>query len=116
MGAPNIDNWLPGEKAVIKTSDFGNAKELAEYINYLNDHDELYEEYFEWKLKGLSPNFVDKYEVSFPFSFLFLSFPLFSHLISSRNTLIIIRNAYFIIQNADCAKKLPRNEQNVGKK
>jgi len=62
MGAPNIDEWLPGSNSIIKTDNFDNAKELAEYINYLNEHDEEYLEYFEWKKVGLSKEFVDKYE------------------------------------------------------
>jgi hypothetical protein len=61
MGAPNIDDWLPGDHSIINTADYANPKELAEYINYLNQHDDKYEEYFDWKKKGLSENFVDKY-------------------------------------------------------
>jgi hypothetical protein len=64
MGAPNIDNWLPGKKSIINTADFSGARELAEYINHLNENDEEYEEYFDWKKQGLSENFKDKYSVS----------------------------------------------------
>lgn len=65
MGAPNIDAWLPGKKSIINTADFSNPKELAEYINHLNDNDNEYEEYFAWKKEGLSEGFKDKYDVSF---------------------------------------------------
>lgn len=61
MGAPNIEDWLPGDHSIINTADYANPKELAEYINYLNQHDDKYEEYFDWKKKGLSEKFVDKY-------------------------------------------------------
>ncbi len=64
MGAPNIDDWLPGDQVIINTADFANPKELAEYINHLNAHDDEYEEYFEWKKKGLSERFIEKYNVS----------------------------------------------------
>jgi len=32
MGAPNVDNWLPAEKSIIKTDNFRDPKELAEYL------------------------------------------------------------------------------------
>ena len=37
MGAPNIEDWLPGENSVIRTDEFSGAKELSEYINYLDE-------------------------------------------------------------------------------
>lgn len=62
MGAPNIQDWLPGKKSIIDTSQFKGAKDLAEYINHLNENDDEYESYFAWKKEGLSPNFKDKYD------------------------------------------------------
>jgi len=62
MGAPNIEDWLPGENSVIRTDEFHGAKELSEYINYLDEHDDEYEKYFEWKKYPLRPQFVDKYK------------------------------------------------------
>ena len=64
MGAPNIESWLPGKKSIINTAHFSGAKALAEYINHLNENEDEYEEYFEWKKQGLSDGFVDKYNVS----------------------------------------------------
>lgn len=65
MGAPNVDDWTPGKKSIINTADFSSPKELAEYINHLNDNDDEYDEYFAWKKEGLSENFKDKYNASF---------------------------------------------------
>lgn len=49
--------WTPGEHSIIKTTDFGSPKELAEYLNMLNNNDEEYYKYFEWKKKGLSEQY-----------------------------------------------------------
>ena len=45
-GAPNVDELMPSKKCMINASDFSSAKELAEYINFLDDNDFAYDEYF----------------------------------------------------------------------
>jgi len=57
MGADNVDEYLPGPHSVIKTSDFASPQKLAEYLIELDKDDAKYNEYFEWKKKGMSPNF-----------------------------------------------------------
>jgi hypothetical protein len=92
MGAPNIEEYLPGEKSIIRTDSFSGPKvslslslsralslsaccssflfvlahscsyqELAEYLLWLVDHPVAYRSYFEWKKKGLSQRFREKY-------------------------------------------------------
>lgn len=56
-GAPNVDDWVIGDHSIIKTTDFASAKDLADYLNFLNDNEEEYMKYFAWKNKGLSPSF-----------------------------------------------------------
>jgi len=60
MGAPNIDDWLPGDSSIIKTSDFENPKALAVYLKELNEDNQKYSKYFNWKKKGISNNFLEK--------------------------------------------------------
>ncbi len=75
MGAPNIDTFMPSNRSIIKVSDFEyviivtnfdtmptnvtcrSIEELAEYIKYLDSHDDEYQKYFEWKKKDYAPNF-----------------------------------------------------------
>lgn len=57
LGAPNIDEFLPGPNSIIKVSDYESPEELAKYINYLLENEHEYKKYFEWKKQGLSPTF-----------------------------------------------------------
>eukprot|EP01127_Copromyxa_protea_P013020 TRINITY_DN3451_c0_g1_i2.p1 TRINITY_DN3451_c0_g1~~TRINITY_DN3451_c0_g1_i2.p1 ORF type:complete len:422 (+),score=66.38 TRINITY_DN3451_c0_g1_i2:30-1268(+) len=61
MGAPNIDEFLPGTNSIIKTSDFSGPKELAEYLQALI-HSEKYDEYLEWKAKPFSASFLKSWD------------------------------------------------------
>jgi hypothetical protein len=61
MGSPTIDDWIPGEHSIIKTSDFKGPKHLAEYLKYLLENEEEYNKYFEWKKKPL----LEKFERNF---------------------------------------------------
>lgn len=56
-GAPNIEEWTPGEHSVIKVSDFKGPKDLAAYLKHLDQNDDEYYKYFDWKKKGVSPSF-----------------------------------------------------------
>ena len=54
MGAPNIDDWLPGKDSIVKTSDFSSPAALAAYLKKLLDDQAEYKEYFQWKKDKLS--------------------------------------------------------------
>lgn len=62
MGSSTIDDWVPGEHSMIRTDHYSGPKELAEYILKLDQDDDLYNEYFEWKKKGILNTFIDKYK------------------------------------------------------
>ena len=65
FGAPNVDRFTPSKKSIIKVSDFGNdAKELANYINRLNENDNEMAEYLKWKDQGPQKQFLDLQTVS----------------------------------------------------
>eukprot|EP01097_Dermamoeba_algensis_P011952 TRINITY_DN944_c0_g1_i2.p2 TRINITY_DN944_c0_g1~~TRINITY_DN944_c0_g1_i2.p2 ORF type:complete len:256 (-),score=66.02 TRINITY_DN944_c0_g1_i2:546-1313(-) len=62
QGAPNIHEWMPSSDSFILASDFPSAKELAEYINRLDQNTEEYNKHLNWKKHGFAPSFIDKYE------------------------------------------------------
>lgn len=57
QGAPNIEDFLPGEQCLIKVDDFSSPAHLAEYLNYLDQNDAAYDEYLSWRSSGLSLSF-----------------------------------------------------------
>jgi len=62
LGAPNIDDYLPGKKCIIKASDFGNAAELGKYLLSLQKNRNEYENYLTWKKEPLQQSFLDLIE------------------------------------------------------
>ncbi|KAF2077231.1 hypothetical protein CYY_001485 [Polysphondylium violaceum] len=61
MGAPNVDEWLPGHKSIIKTDDFSSPKDLANHLLKLATNQPEYESYFDWKKRPLRKEFIDRY-------------------------------------------------------
>ena len=62
MGAPNVEPfWVPGERSIIRTGQFESPMRLAAYLRTVLNDESLYNSYFEWKKKGLSPHFIEKY-------------------------------------------------------
>ena len=58
-GAPNIDDFTPGEHCFINAADFDNPRELSEYLMYLATHDAEYESYLAWKDKPFPGKFLE---------------------------------------------------------
>lgn len=59
MGAPNIDEYLPARKCIIKAADFGSANELARYLIALKKDRAEYRSYLAWKNEPLQKSFLD---------------------------------------------------------
>jgi hypothetical protein len=58
MGAPNVHpDWTPGEHSVVQTRDFKGPQDLAKYLTRMCEDDDEYAKFFEWKKKGISPQF-----------------------------------------------------------
>lgn len=57
LGAPNVDDYAPGEHTFINASNFSSGRELAEYLAHLDANDEAYGRYFQWRERGLSAAF-----------------------------------------------------------
>lgn len=55
LGSPTIRNWAPDVNySLIVAEDFASPRELAEYLLYLDSHDEEYEKYLEFKRTGVT--------------------------------------------------------------
>lgn len=52
FGSPSVLDWMPNERSVVLVSDFSGPKELARYLNDLNDDDYSYESYLVHRKQG----------------------------------------------------------------
>lgn len=59
LGAPNAEDYAPGENCFIDASKWDSPNELAEYLIELSNNDDLYKEYFEWRDKPYKKAFTD---------------------------------------------------------
>ena len=58
LGAPNIEDFAPGDRCFINVSDWDGPESLARYILELSEDEALYQAYFDWKSKPFKPNFA----------------------------------------------------------
>jgi hypothetical protein len=56
-GAPNIDDFAPGDHAFIDASKFAGPRQLAAYLSQLDRDDAAYRAYFRWRDTGFSAKF-----------------------------------------------------------
>ena len=57
-GAPNVEDFVPGDHCYINAADFASPQHLAEYLQHLNADETAYAEYFAWKTRPLRPGFL----------------------------------------------------------
>lgn len=63
LGAPNIDDFTPGEHCFINVNDYPSPKELADYITKCCNDPKEYQSFFQWKQKELLPSFIEKAQI-----------------------------------------------------
>jgi hypothetical protein len=63
-GAPNVNDFLPHPDAIIRVSDFGSTKELADYLQLLTTSDTAYQKHMQWRHEPLTQSFLDLFETS----------------------------------------------------
>ncbi|XP_048419308.1 alpha-(1,3)-fucosyltransferase 11 isoform X3 [Stegostoma tigrinum] len=51
-GSPVVQDWMPNSHSVILIDDFESPKDLADYINFLDQNDDEYLKYLEYKQPG----------------------------------------------------------------
>lgn len=59
LGAPNIEEFAPGEKCFINASDFDGPESLSRFLVDLSRDEARYSEYFEWKKKPFTRSFEE---------------------------------------------------------
>lgn len=57
-GSPKVRDWMPDNTTVILVGDYNSPKELAEFITFLDTHDEEYEKYQTFKKTGITNTFL----------------------------------------------------------
>lgn len=63
MGAPNIEDLIPGDNCYINVRDYKSPKELADYLKRCFQDNDEYMKYHEWRKKPFRKNFIEKIEV-----------------------------------------------------
>jgi hypothetical protein len=62
LGAPNVEDFAPGDRCSINTNNFDSPRNLAEYLKELDRQPPLYQNYFNWKQEPLRPRFLQLVE------------------------------------------------------
>lgn len=58
MGAPNVDDYAPGDHCYIHAAHFSGPKELAEYLLALNEDQDAYVAYLDWRYRPLRSQYL----------------------------------------------------------
>ncbi len=64
LGAPNVEQFAPGEHCFINVTDFPNPRTLAAYLQDLAHDEAAYHAYFAWKQKEFRASFNARIERS----------------------------------------------------
>lgn len=62
MGAPNVEEFAPGDNCYINAAEFGGPKALAEFLLELNEDDEAYNAYHAWRKQPVRPQYQRLFE------------------------------------------------------
>jgi hypothetical protein len=57
-GAPNIDEFAPGDHCFIDANRFASVRDLASYLTYLAGDETAYSRYFDWRSRPLRESFI----------------------------------------------------------
>lgn len=60
LGAPNIEDFAPGDQCFVNVDSFSTIKELSQYLIECDNDKSLYERHFYWKNHPLRSSFLDK--------------------------------------------------------
>jgi hypothetical protein len=64
LGAPNIEEFAPGDHCFINAADWKSPEAMARYLVELASDEERYASYFEWKAKPFRPEFFRLIELT----------------------------------------------------
>ena len=60
LGAPNIEDFIPGKNSFVDVRNFDSLKDLADFLNRCYLDNDLYNQFHQWKKGSLLPSFLDK--------------------------------------------------------
>lgn len=60
LGAPNVEDYLPGTDCIVRADQFETPKELAKYLERCYVEDEEYLKYYHWRILPWKSDFVRK--------------------------------------------------------
>lgn len=60
LGSPKVKDFLPSNHSAIVVDDYKTVEELASYIKFLNENDDEYVKYLDWKNTGVSNQYLKK--------------------------------------------------------
>ena len=60
LGAPNIEDFIPGKNSFVDVRNFDSPKDLADFLNRCYLDNDLYNQFHQWKKGSLLPSFLDK--------------------------------------------------------
>jgi len=63
LGAPNIDDFAPGERCFINVAHFSGPRALAVYLRSLSEDQRSYDEYLSWKRRSVKQRFIEMAEL-----------------------------------------------------
>ena len=64
-GPPEAADFIPGgQESFINILDFENEESLLNYLEYLDQNDEAYLEYFKWREKPFANHFLQMFRYS----------------------------------------------------
>lgn len=70
LGAPNVEDFAPGDRCFINAADWRSPEALSRYLVEVASDEHLYASYFEWKAKPFRPQFSRLVELTKEHSFI----------------------------------------------
>jgi len=63
LGAPNVEDFAPGDNCYIDASSFSSVSDLADYLLMLDQQDDLYNQYLNWKALPFRSEFLRRLHI-----------------------------------------------------
>jgi hypothetical protein len=64
LGAPNVEDFAPGDNCFINAADWKSPEALARYLIEVASDEHLYASFFEWKARPFRPHFCRLVELA----------------------------------------------------
>ncbi|XP_062607932.1 alpha-(1,3)-fucosyltransferase 10-like [Saccostrea cucullata] len=58
LGSTKVKDFFPSNKSAIVVDDYESVEDLAKYLKYLDNNDDEYQQYLDWKKSGISNGYL----------------------------------------------------------